>query len=66
MLDKAHSDSPQSPQERPYLTAESVARSLVVVEKRRLERLAQAHGVSRKTAAQIANAFFADVIHQRS
>lgn len=62
MADRTRSD----PQERPHFTAESVARSLVVVEKRRLERLAQAHGVSRKTAAQLANAFFADVLPKRS
>lgn len=62
MADKARSD----PQERPHFTAERVARALVVMEKRRLERVAQAHGVSRKTAAQLANAFFADALPRRS
>lgn len=55
----------QSPPERLRPTADSVSRALVVAEKRRLERLAQTHGVSRKTAAQIANAFFAGVIQPR-
>ncbi|WP_315122506.1 hypothetical protein [Comamonas antarctica] len=61
MADKTRSDA----QERPHFTAERVARALVVMEKRRLERLAQAHGVSRKTAAQLANAFFADALPKR-
>lgn len=66
MVDKARSNLSPDASAKPRLTAESVARSLVVLEKRRLERLAQAHGVSRKVAAKIANAFFSDVIHQSS
>lgn len=48
-----------SMQEQRRVVADGVPRSLVAAEKRRLERLAQIHGVSRKTAAQIAKAFFA-------
>lgn len=40
------------------LNASEVARVLVTLEKRRLERIAQAHGISRRVATQIANAFF--------
>lgn len=47
-----------SMQEQRRVGADSVPRALVAAEKRRLERLAQIHGVSRKTAAQIAQDFF--------
>lgn len=45
--------------ERQRLGTDTVPLAQVAAEKRRLERLAQIHGVSRKTAAQIATAFFA-------
>lgn len=51
--------SQQSASDRRHLVTDSVPRALVAAEKRRLERLAQIHGVSRKTAAEIATAFFA-------
>lgn len=44
-------------QQRPG--GDTVPPAQVAAEKRRLERLVQVHGVSRKTAAEIATAFFA-------